>query len=146
MRLDDPSFHDDSIYGLRLVSAEPERDDWRSELVLDIDHILEWQKQDDGRFRFVVVQADLCFENVSDLKVSFACPGFSLNPLPILAIERSDKLSKNPNSALEDYEWTIRLADRADGRLTFRASGFRLDQVGTPGEYDEQTIPQHLRR
>jgi hypothetical protein len=32
------SWHDDLIYGFHLRCADPERDIWRSELVLDIDH------------------------------------------------------------------------------------------------------------
>ena len=36
------SWHDNHIYGLHLSLGDPARDDWRSDLVLDIDHIVEW--------------------------------------------------------------------------------------------------------
>ena len=68
------SFHADSIYGICLISPQPDQNDWLSELVLDIDHILEWIKDDNGQISFGLVQANLCFRNVSDLRVTFGCP------------------------------------------------------------------------
>ncbi len=141
----DLSFHDDSIYGFRLISPEPDRDDWRSELILDIDHILEWIKGDDGHFRFLLVQANLCFENVSDLRVSFSFPEFSLNPLPIDRIDRNLGPVKMRGDKYQEFSWTIHLNDRAGGSLTFRSTAYRLEQIGKPTEFGEQTIPNHRR-
>ncbi len=36
------SWHDNIVYGLRFDVGDIGRDDWRSELILDIDHIVEW--------------------------------------------------------------------------------------------------------
>ncbi len=140
-----PSFHDDCIYGFRLISPEPDRDDWRSELALDIDHILEWLKEDDGQFRFLLVQAYLCFENVSDLRVSFSFPEFSLNPLPIDRIDCSKEPIKVRGDNYQEFSWTIHLNDREGGSMTFRSTGYRLEQIGNPTEYGEQSIPKHCR-
>ena len=45
-------FHDDSIYGMTMVSPDPDNDDWVSELQLDIDHIDDWIRGEGRRFRF----------------------------------------------------------------------------------------------
>jgi hypothetical protein len=39
------SWHDNLIYGFHLRCADPERCIWRSDLVLDIDHIPEWWRK-----------------------------------------------------------------------------------------------------
>ena len=141
----EPSFHDDSIYGLRLVSPDPDQDDWRSELIMDIDHIVEWVKGDNGRIRFVLVQGNLCFENVFDLRISFSFPDCSLTPLPIDRIERSREPVRAHAGRSEEFSWIIHLNDRGDGFLTFRSTGYRLDEIGTPAEFEEQTIPNDQR-
>ncbi len=141
----EPSFHDDCIYAIRLISPEPDRDDWRSELVLEIDHILKWVKGDGGRYRFVLVQANLCFENVSGLRVSFSFSEFSLIPLPIDRIERSTEPVKVHGDQYREFSWIIYLNDRAGGLLTFRSTGYHLEKVGKPAEFEEQTIPKHQR-
>jgi len=141
----DGAFHDDSIYGIRLTSPEPDRDDWRSEIVLDIDHIIEGFRSKDGQVRFRLVQANLCFANVSDLHVSFAMPDFSIVPLPIDRIVRSDDPVVERRENYREFRWSIHLNDGAGGSLTFRSSGFRQEQVSEPAEFDDQTIPGHLR-
>ena len=137
-------FHDDAIHGLALEAPDPDRDDWASRLSLDIDHIVEWLRDDDG-FAFRVVQALLIFEDVSDLRVSFAFPEVSLNPLPI------DQVSRSVSPVVERgdyrlYDWTIGLNDGEAGRLTLRARGYRLVPVGEATVQSEQGLPKHLRR
>jgi hypothetical protein len=46
------SWHDNVVYGLRLEIGDPERNDWRSNLVLDLDHIVEWVCDSAGGCRF----------------------------------------------------------------------------------------------
>ncbi len=139
------SFHDDSIYAFRLISPEPDRDDWRSELILDIDHILEWMKGGDGRFRFRLVQADLCFVNVSDLKITFGYPDTSITPLPIDRIVRSPEAVITRQNDYQEFQWEIVLNDQMNGTLKFRSTGFRLQETGDRIVSDQQQIPQHLR-
>lgn len=139
------SFHDDPIYGFDLISPEPDLDDWRSELVLDIDHIVDWLKSESGSFRFLLSPAKLRFENVSDLAVRFACPNHSIIPVPIDQITRSDAPVVEREPEYREYQWTIALNDMADGCISFRSSGYRLELVGEPQPYEQQTIPRHLR-
>jgi len=63
------AWHDDLIYALHLRAPSPAHDDWRSEIALDIDHIVEWVCGVDGRMRFRVAPASLVFHDVSDLRI-----------------------------------------------------------------------------
>src|SRR5512142_25972 len=65
-----PSWHDNLVYGMHLRCADPERNVWRSELVLDIDHIVEWVPQSGGGMRFLMAPATVIFHDVSELKVA----------------------------------------------------------------------------
>jgi hypothetical protein len=66
--LDDRSWHDDALYGMRLDIGDVARGDWLSDLVLDIDHIVEWLCGADGQCRFRVAPATLAFHRVTDLR------------------------------------------------------------------------------
>ncbi len=138
------TFHDDSIYAIRLISPEPDQKDWRSELVLDIDHILDWIRHDNGQISFRLVQANLCFANVSNLKVTFGYPDTSISPLPIDRIACSDKAAVTRGD-YQEFDWEIALNDQLSGALTFRSAGHRLEKTGRPIECEQQQIPQHLR-
>ena len=48
------SWHDDTIYGLRFDVGDPERNEWHSNLVVDIDHIVEWLCDETGGARLRV--------------------------------------------------------------------------------------------
>src|SRR5882672_8829568 len=85
-------WHDDLIYALHLRAPDPAHSDWRSELVLDIDHVVEWVCGADGRMRFRVAPASLVFHDVTDLRIALdfagGVPRRSLNELSIAAISK----------------------------------------------------------
>ena len=58
-----PSWHDNPIYGIHWRCAEPDRGLWRSELVFDIDHILDWVPSEERCFRFLMAPAILVFHD-----------------------------------------------------------------------------------
>jgi hypothetical protein len=66
--LEDRSWHDDALYGMRRDIGNVARGDWRSDLVLDIDHIVEWLCGADEQCRFRVAPATLTFHHVTDLR------------------------------------------------------------------------------
>ncbi|NOD48885.1 MULTISPECIES: hypothetical protein [Ruegeria] len=138
-------FHDNSIYALKLVSPDPDNNDWVSELILDIDHIEEWIRQDNEQFSFSVSQVNLCFEGVSDLFVSFSFPKSTVTPLPIDRITRSREPVRIHGIDYSEFAWTIGLNDRRGGRICFHATGYRFESVGKPVTCEEQYIPKHLR-
>ncbi|WP_377192898.1 hypothetical protein [Ruegeria meonggei] len=138
-------FHDDSIYAFRLVTPDPDNDDWASELHLDIDHIEEWIRQDDGHFRFSLCQVALCFEGVSDVSVSFAFPQSTITPLPIDRITRSKEPVRTHSLDCAEFAWEILLNDRKNGRICFHALGYRFERVGKPVLCTEQVISKQMR-
>jgi hypothetical protein len=85
-------WHDNIIYALHLDAADPDRGVWRSDLVLDIDHIVEWICGTDGSVQFRIAPATLVFHDVTDLRITidFGRSGFrcALNELSIGAIAR----------------------------------------------------------
>ena len=137
-------FHDDSIYGFELVQPVPELDQWDSEIILDIDHILEWRKTDD-QFKFLISKAELRFIDVSDLQVSFGFPNSTITTLPIDRIDRENEpnLEREPNDV--QYRWKIRLHDRNNGFFSFLSTGYQLNLIGDPVLCDDQFIPAEIR-
>lgn len=138
-------FHDDSIYVFKLVGPDPDNQDWTSELQLDIDHILEWIKVDDDKFKFRVSQALLVFESVSDLQVSFAFSNTSIFALPIDSIVRSSEPVVARVPAYREFHWKISLNDMHGGEIEFRSTGYRIHLCGEEMVHSEQTMPKHLR-
>jgi hypothetical protein len=72
------SWHDNALYGLRLDLGDPSRGDWHADLVLDIDHIVEWLCGVDRQMRFRVAPATLTFHGT--VHVGQACRRPSLAP------------------------------------------------------------------
>ena len=66
-------WHDNPIYGLRLVIGDIEAGDWRSELVLEIDHIVGWECDRDGRAVLQVAPATLTVHDAADLRIAVDC-------------------------------------------------------------------------
>jgi len=51
------SWHDNHIYGVQISMGDIEQDDGRSDLVFDIDYIVEWVCEADGCCQFRVAPA-----------------------------------------------------------------------------------------
>ena len=65
----DMSWHDCTIRGLELRVGDADEQDWTSDLVLDIDYIVEWICATDGGVQFRMAPATLVFHNATDLRV-----------------------------------------------------------------------------
>jgi hypothetical protein len=108
------TWHDNALYGLRLDVGDCTRGDWHADLVLDIDHIVEWLCGTDRQVRFRVAPATLTFHDVTDLRIAIDCGDsggqIALHPLSIAAITpRANRRSENlPRSAV------LSLAHRAE--------------------------------
>jgi hypothetical protein len=138
------SWHDNLIYGLRLDIGDIDVDDWRSELVLDIDHIVEWVRGDDARIRFRVAPADLTFHGVTDLRlgVDWGDSGHrtSLSEMSIAGIERHRIENQMIFLDRPYYRWVIELNSPAGGEIGFGAVGFTLVLRAEPLLIDEQKL------
>ncbi len=123
------TWHDNLIYGLRLDVGDSDRGDWRSDLVLDIDHIAEWicgPGDDEARFR--VAPATLTFHDVTDLVIVVDCGDSGgrtgLNELSIQAITRERIRDQKVCLDRPYYRWRMALNLPAGGRIEFAASDF----------------------
>ena len=140
-----PSWHDNPIYGIHWRCAEPDRGLWRSELVFDIDHILDWVPSQDRCCRFLVVPAILVFHDAGDLEMSLDCRGGDghrryLNELSIHHIDRQP-LPGSPGC----FRWRIDLNMPQGGRICFEASRFSQILTAPALLCDEQRFPSEHR-
>jgi len=143
------SLHDDTIYGLRLDTADAERALWRADLVLDIDHIVEWVCGSDKRTRFRVAPATLAFHKVTDLMlaIDWGDSGYQtmLYSTAIDSLVRETVTEQKICFDQPYYRWTIALNSPKGGRIAFGASGFTLALRAPPILSDEQQLPPLIR-
>jgi len=137
-------WHDNTIHGLSFGLAEPEIGDWRSDLVLDIDHIVEWLCGQPGEFQFRVAPAILTFHQVTDLAIAVdQGDSGARNALFEWSI---DRVERQPlDRPVEYWRWTIHLHSPPGGTLAFCASGFTQVQTAEPVLLDEQRLPRSAR-
>jgi hypothetical protein len=143
------SLHDDTIYGLRLDTADPANALWRADLVLDIDHIVEWVCGSDKRMRFRVAPVTLIFHDVTDLAlaVDWGDSGHqtALHPMAIDHLAREAVADQHICLDRPYWRWTITLNWPKASRLAFGASGFTLTVREPPILSDEQQLSPVVR-
>lgn len=124
------SWHDNHVHGLRIAEGS----DGAGELVLDIDHILEWLQPTESTFAFRVAPATLTFHEVMDLRVEFdyAAASAGIVPPSIHEIVRDGSL------------WTIAI-NWPSGQITFSGSRFTQVLRREPAVFDHQCLEQHER-
>ena len=141
---DDLSWHDNALYGLRLDVGDHARRDWRSDLVLDIDHIVEWLCGAEGGVRFRVAPATLTFHHVTDLGIGIDCGDsggrIALIVLSIHAITRERLQAQWICLDRPYYRWRIALNQPQGGAITFGASGFTQVLRAEPIVQDQQEL------
>ncbi len=119
--------------------------DWHGDLVLDIDHIVEWVCATDGGVRFLVAPATLAFHDVADLRlaVDFRDSGgqVTMNELSIDAITRERVEDQKVCLDRPYYRWRIALNLPTGGEIAFSASGFTQTLRAEPVLLDEQRLP-----
>ncbi len=121
------SWHDNHVYAVRLDVGDTEQNEWRSELVFDVDHIVEWVKGENGVL-FRVAPATLRFHNVTDLKIHVdggdSGHQVAINEWSIHDVTREQV--KDQKICLDQpyYAWRIELNWPRGGLISFGASGF----------------------
>lgn len=144
------SWHDNHLYGVRLGIGDVDAGDWRSELLLDIDHVLEWICGPQGGVRFRVSPASLVFHDVTDLQVQLVWPDTGCrSALSLPSIDRIGR-ERLPDRRLGAdppyYRWRIEMNHPTGGVIAFGASGFTQRLWGEPMVLPQQTYPADLRR
>jgi hypothetical protein len=120
------SWHDNPIYGF---AVDNDVTVWKSDLVFDIDHIVEWLCGVGATAQFKIAAATLTFHNVTDLKVNVdwgdsgmqvAVAEMVLDHIARQRVEKQLICLDRPY-----YRWTLRLnSPRPGGEISFGASGF----------------------
>jgi hypothetical protein len=142
-------WHDNAIHGLHLALGDPDSGDWRSELVLDIDHIVTWDCGAEHGSRLRVAPATLTFHHAGDLCLAVDCGDtggqVALHELSIDRIERAPVADQRVCLDRPYYRWTITLNWPNGGIIRFAASGFTLALRGDAVATDTPRLPPSKR-
>ncbi len=124
-QFDEMSWHDNHVHALRFV----ENADGAGDLILDVDHILEWTGNPEGAFQFLILPVTLSFHEVMCLRLSldYASPTAAFTPFMIQDIERRVEQTDRHIKHL----WTIPVS-WPRGELSFEARGFTQRGFGEP--------------
>ena len=138
------SWHDDTLHGLSVFTGDIDRDDWRSELILDIDHIVEWVKSNDGDIAFDVAPATLTFHGVTDLAIALKWPVTNFQTSNMHAhidrIERSRIADQKVHLDRPYCGWEIVFNTPRDGVSSFGAWGYTLEFRSEPIRQSGQVL------
>jgi hypothetical protein len=138
------TWHDNALHGLRLDVGDCTRGDWHADLVLDIDHVVEWLCGVDMQVRFRVAPATLTFHDVTDLRIAIDCGDsggqIALHPLSIDAITRERIRDQKICFDRPYYRWRIALNGPQGGAIIFGASGFTQVLRAEPVLLDQQQL------
>ena len=138
-QFDQMSWHDNYVHAFRIVAGET----GPGTLVLDIDHIVEWIKQPEGRFQFRILPATLTFKEVFNLRITldYATPTAALGPFSIHAIEKHIEHRERYDAEI----WTI-LINWPKGEISFEAQGYEQRGTSTPVVCDDQYLTPDKRQ
>ena len=125
---DQLGWHDNMVYGVRIDVGDPDRGDWHANLVIDLDYIVEWVCEPDGRCRFRVAPATLSFHHASDLRIAIDCGDSrgrtGLHTLSIDRISREQIADRKICLDRPYWRWRIAFNWPQGGEIAFGASGF----------------------
>ena len=141
------SWHDNPIYGL---SIDNDISQWKSDLVFDIDYIVEWLCGVGAPAQFRIAAATLTFHHVTDLRTSVdwgdsgmqvAVAEMVLDPIAREQVKHQLICFDRPY-----YRWTLRLnSPRPGGEISFGASGFTQVLRQEPVLCVEQKLERAVR-
>lgn len=146
---DQLSWHDSHVYGVHISVGDMEKGDWRSDLIFDIDYIVEWVCEADGCCQFLVAPVTLTFRHVIDLRmaIDWGKSGFqtAIHEISFAQVTRSQ--IENQKICLDRpyYDWKIETNFPKEGRITFGASGFTQVLRAEPVLIDEQKLSPSQR-
>lgn len=138
------TWHDNALYGVRLDVGDSDRGDWHADLVLDIDHIVEWVCGIEGGTQFLVAPATLTFHDATDLRLNIDCGDsgwrVAVHPLSIDRIVREPVQDQQICLDRPYYRWQIELNWPSGGTISFGASGFTQVLRAPPALSDQQWL------
>jgi hypothetical protein len=143
------SWHDCHIWGVEFRAGDADEGDWTSELVLDLDYIVEWLCGTSGGGQFRVAPATLVFHGVTDPKINidWGRSGFqaSLHAVSIGNVERELVQDQDVYLDRPYYRWRVLLNWPYSGEIAFGAVGFTQTLRGEPVLTEKQSLPLSAR-
>ncbi len=141
---DQLGWHDNMVYGIRIDIGDPDRGDWHANLVVDLDCIVEWVCETDGRCRFRVAPATLTFHHATDLRIAVDCGDsrgrMGLHTLSIDRISREQIADQKICLDRPYWRWRIAFNWPQGGEIAFGASGFTQTLRAAPVLLDDQHL------
>jgi hypothetical protein len=145
------SWHDCRIWGLQFHSGDPDENDWTSDLIVDLDFIVEWVcGVDDVRTQFRVAPATLAFHGVTDLRINidWGDDAFQV-ALREISIDRISREQVTHQKIFLDrpyYKWIIHLNSPRQGEIAFGAVDFTQTLRAAPLLTDKQCLSLQYRK
>ncbi len=132
------SWHDNHVHGFRIVEGEH----GSGQLILDIDHILEWLADPGGEYKFRIARAELCFLEVSSLKmaIDYIAPSAAFGPFALDGIGRRVEARSHRQAII----WTLSI-NWPVGEIEFEARGFEQRLLMEPILTDRQWLTKSER-
>ena len=136
------SWHDNPIYGF---SIDNDVSQWKSDLVFDIDYIVEWLCGVGRTAQFRIAAATLTFHYVTDLRtdVDWGDSGMQVAVAEMVLDQIARQQVEKQLICLDRpyYRWTLRLNSPCPGgEISFGASGFTQVLRQEPVVCDEQKL------
>lgn len=134
----DMSWHDCTIHSM----AQDQDGEYQSDLVLDLDYIVEWIKTDDSTFQFHVAPALLRFQNVDKLNIQLML--HFKQEIVIHSIDCAPKEDKG----FQNHHWTIKIQSYSNeniNRIEFDAIGFVQELTTPPIIIESQSLTRQQR-
>jgi len=130
---DGMSWHDCQVNSI----AFDQDGEWQSDLVFDLDFIVEWLCGKDKRCRFRIAPAVLRFTDVDNLRLDISLK--FKQPLEIYSIERTDLQT----TGYKNYHWVIKVQNypgSKDNVIEFDATGLTQELIGGAIETEAQNL------
>jgi hypothetical protein len=137
------SWHDCHIWGIGFAVGDPAEQDWTSDLVFDVDFIVEWLRPSPDKFQFRVARARLVFHGVTDPRIDMNWGDSRYqNAVHAVTIDAIDRELVHDQKVYLDrpyYKWRI-LLNWPEGEIVFGAVGFTQTLQGDPVLTDKQHL------
>ena len=138
------SWHDCHIWGMEFQTGDPNEDDWTSDVVFNLDYIVEWLCGVDRSARFRVAPARLTFHGVTDLRVAvdWGRSGFQVVPGQVFVNRIAREVVADQKVWLDRpyYHWTVEFHAPTKGSVDFGAVGFTQTLLGEPVMSERQHL------
>lgn len=134
---EDVSWHDVHVWGMAVRVGEMRDGDFTSDLVLDVDFIVEWMCDTDRRVRFRVAPAELVFHSVSDVHVALDWRGPSRGPNVVVPASPAqiDHIARAPlDGSPSRWAWSVVMSDPDGGRIASAREASRRPCAPSPSK------------